>query len=111
MICRAVKVKDSLYLFKFFKFFQSKVNEYDKICEDALEESKKISELNFREWLDSPWKGFFEDRYGKVELKMKKDTGVDEEILTRIGNVSSFGCAHFKCKNSHKKNLIFCAFL
>jgi len=63
------------------------VNEYDKICEDALEDSKKINELNFREWLDSPWKGFFEDRYGKVELKMRKDTGVDEEVLTRMGNV------------------------
>ena len=28
------------------------------------------------------------DRYGKVELKMKKDTGIDEKMLTHIGNVS-----------------------
>lgn len=67
---------------------QNKVKGYEKICEEALEDSKKISELNFREWLDSPWKGFFENRYGKVDLKMKKETGIDEETLNHIGNVS-----------------------
>ena len=71
-------------------FLQHKINEYDHICEDALESSKAIKELNFRAWLDSPWKGFFVNRYGKVELKMKKDTGIEEETLTHIGNVRPF---------------------
>ena len=53
-----------------------------------MEASKSIKELNFRAWLDSPWKGFFVDRYGKVELKMKNDTGIQEKMLAHIGNVS-----------------------
>ncbi|CAK8678756.1 2-oxoglutarate dehydrogenase complex component E1-like isoform X2 [Clavelina lepadiformis] len=68
---------------------EKKVKEYDQICEAALETSKSINELNFRHWLDSPWKGFFQDRYGKVELKMLKDTGLDEDTLRHIGEVFS----------------------
>nr|CAB3264555.1 2-oxoglutarate dehydrogenase-like, mitochondrial [Phallusia mammillata] len=67
---------------------ESKVKEYDKICEDALESSKSISQLNFRSWLDSPWKGFFKDPYGTVDLKIK-DTGISEEQLRHIGQLFS----------------------
>ncbi|XP_078492481.1 2-oxoglutarate dehydrogenase complex component E1-like isoform X2 [Ciona intestinalis] len=66
----------------------NKVNEYDQICENSLEASKKIDELNFRHWLDSPWKGFFQDVYGNVELKVA-DTGVPEEVIQHIGKTFS----------------------
>jgi len=68
-------------------WFQTKVSEYEKICEDALEASKKISRLGFRDWLDSPWKGFFQDQIGTVDLTVAQ-TGVDENTLNHIGNVS-----------------------
>uniref|UniRef100_H2ZNK4 2-oxoadipate dehydrogenase complex component E1 n=1 Tax=Ciona savignyi TaxID=51511 RepID=H2ZNK4_CIOSA len=66
----------------------NKLNEYEQICETSLESSKEISELNFRHWLDSPWKGFFQDVHGTVDLKMA-DTGVSEDVLQHIGKVFS----------------------
>ena len=63
------------------------MNEYDNICETALVDSTKIEEINYRDWLDSPWKNFFLSDGGKVILECK-DTGIEEEVLKTIGTVS-----------------------
>jgi 2-oxoglutarate dehydrogenase E1 component len=55
---------------------------YDKICEDALEQAKTETHIKYKDWLDSPWSGFFE---GKDPLKISA-TGVPEETLIHIGN-------------------------
>ncbi|XP_070509691.1 2-oxoglutarate dehydrogenase complex component E1-like isoform X2 [Chironomus tepperi] len=55
---------------------------YDKICEDALEQAKTETHIKYKDWLDSPWSGFFE---GKDPLKVSA-TGVPEETLIHIGN-------------------------
>ncbi|XP_043191293.1 2-oxoglutarate dehydrogenase, mitochondrial-like isoform X1 [Amphibalanus amphitrite] len=57
------------------------IDRYEKICEEALEASKKETQIYNKHWIDSPWSGFFE---GKDPLKMS-DTGVKEETLTHIG--------------------------
>ncbi|KAF0306871.1 2-oxoglutarate dehydrogenase, mitochondrial [Amphibalanus amphitrite] len=53
------------------------IDRYEKICEEALEASKKETQIYNKHWIDSPWSGFFE---GKDPLKMS-DTGVKEETL------------------------------
>lgn len=55
---------------------------YEKICEDALEQAKTETHIKYKDWLDSPWSGFFE---GKDPLKVSP-TGVIEETLIHIGN-------------------------
>nr|XP_039273817.1 2-oxoglutarate dehydrogenase, mitochondrial-like isoform X1 [Styela clava] len=67
---------------------ETKLDEYEKICETAIEKAKTETMLQFRHWLDSPWKGFFKDPYGKVDLKVA-DTGLPEEELKHIGEVMS----------------------
>ncbi|XP_037084049.1 2-oxoglutarate dehydrogenase, mitochondrial-like isoform X2 [Pollicipes pollicipes] len=57
------------------------IDRYEKICEEALEASKKETQIYNKHWIDSPWSGFFE---GKDPLKMSP-TGVVEETLTHIG--------------------------
>lgn len=57
-------------------------DKYDKICEDALEQAKTETHIKYKDWLDSPWSGFFE---GKDPLKVSA-TGVPEETLIHIGN-------------------------
>ena len=37
--------------------YQAEHDKYDKICEEAYQEGKKITSITFRDWLDSPWKG------------------------------------------------------
>lgn len=32
-------------------------DKYEKICEEAFQEGKKIKSIKFADWLDSPWKG------------------------------------------------------
>lgn len=66
----------------------TKLKEYENICETALEKAKTETMLQFRHWLDSPWKGFFKDPFGKVDLKVA-DTGCPEEELKHIGDVFS----------------------
>ncbi|XP_037082779.1 2-oxoglutarate dehydrogenase, mitochondrial-like [Pollicipes pollicipes] len=61
--------------------FKDVVNRYEKICEQALEASKKETQIYNKHWIDSPWSGFFE---GKDPLKMST-TGVVEETLAHIG--------------------------
>jgi len=40
---------------------------YDKICEDALDRARKETHIKYKDWIDSPWSGFFE---GKDPLKV-----------------------------------------
>ncbi|KAK7579718.1 hypothetical protein V9T40_000347 [Parthenolecanium corni] len=54
---------------------------YDKICEEAYVNAKKETLIKYKDWLDSPWSGFFE---GKDPLKMSS-TGVIEDTLVHIG--------------------------
>ncbi|XP_037934152.1 2-oxoglutarate dehydrogenase-like, mitochondrial isoform X2 [Teleopsis dalmanni] len=54
---------------------------YEKICEEAFEGAKKETHIKYKDWLDSPWSGFFE---GKDPLLVCQ-TGVKEETLVHIG--------------------------
>ncbi|XP_071506052.1 2-oxoglutarate dehydrogenase complex component E1-like [Diadema antillarum] len=54
---------------------------YDKICEDAYQNAKKMTEIRNADWLDSPWHGFFNK---EIPLQYPS-TGVDEETLKYIG--------------------------
>ncbi|XP_070544231.1 2-oxoglutarate dehydrogenase complex component E1-like isoform X1 [Ptychodera flava] len=65
------------------EFEEEEVN-YDRICEEAFLNAKRESQILNREWLDSPWRGFFTD----VELKYPT-TGVDMDTLKHIGKVFS----------------------
>ncbi|XP_026328900.1 2-oxoglutarate dehydrogenase, mitochondrial isoform X2 [Hyposmocoma kahamanoa] len=56
-------------------------DKYEKICEDAYNQAKQETHIKYKDWLDSPWSGFFE---GKDPLKMSA-TGVVEETLVHIG--------------------------
>ncbi|XP_026471313.1 2-oxoglutarate dehydrogenase, mitochondrial-like [Ctenocephalides felis] len=60
---------------------KQEADEYDKICEDDFAKSKKETHIRFKDWLDSPWSGFFE---GKDPLKVAP-TGVKEDTLVHIG--------------------------
>merc|ERR1712038_189411 len=57
------------------------IDKYERICEDAYKKAGSHKQIYHKDWLDSPWSGFFE---GKDPLKMA-DTGVHEETLTHIG--------------------------
>jgi len=67
---------------------EARLKEYEDICEQALADSHNIHEIRYRNWLDSPWKGFFTDAYGQVDMKMK-DTGIPEDQIVHIGNTFS----------------------
>jgi len=60
---------------------QAVVDKYDKICEEAYKKASEETKIYNKDWLDSPWSGFFE---GKDPLKVA-DTGCPEETLTHIG--------------------------
>uniref|UniRef100_A0A1B0G1X4 2-oxoglutarate dehydrogenase, mitochondrial n=1 Tax=Glossina morsitans morsitans TaxID=37546 RepID=A0A1B0G1X4_GLOMM len=61
---------------------KSVAEKYEKICDEAMELAKKETHIKYKDWLDSPWSGFFE---GKDPLKVSP-TGVKEETLIHIGN-------------------------
>ncbi|XP_056632146.1 2-oxoglutarate dehydrogenase complex component E1 isoform X4 [Diorhabda carinulata] len=54
---------------------------YEKICEEAFDRARKETHIKYKDWIDSPWSGFFE---GKDPLKVNP-TGVIEETLVHIG--------------------------
>lgn len=56
-------------------------DKYEKICEDAFQGAKQETHIKYKDWLDSPWSGFFE---GKDPLKVNK-TGIKEDTLVHIG--------------------------
>ncbi|XP_011498666.1 PREDICTED: 2-oxoglutarate dehydrogenase, mitochondrial isoform X3 [Ceratosolen solmsi marchali] len=59
-----------------------KVHEkYEKICEEAYTNAKQETHIKYKDWLDSPWSGFFE---GKDPLK-SSPTGIKEDTLVHIG--------------------------
>lgn len=65
--------------------YEEEVSKYDKICEEAYNQSKKEISISNADWLDSPWEGFFDSRQAMVLPK----TGVKEDILQHIGTVFS----------------------
>ncbi|XP_020817826.1 2-oxoglutarate dehydrogenase, mitochondrial isoform X2 [Drosophila serrata] len=65
--------------------YKEMVAKYNKICEDALIESKKIKTIKHSTWIDSPWPGFFEGRNPLKECP----TGVSEDTLKKIGTIFS----------------------
>ncbi|XP_073982431.1 oxoglutarate dehydrogenase Nc73EF isoform X5 [Rhodnius prolixus] len=56
-------------------------DKYDKICEESYVNAGKETHIKYKDWLDSPWSGFFE---GKDPLKMTP-TGIKEDTLVHIG--------------------------
>jgi len=65
------------------------VAHYEKICEDALAKAQAETKLEFRHWLDSPWKGFFQDDKGAWSADKLPETGVNEATLQRIADCIS----------------------
>lgn len=68
---------------------QELIAQYEKICEDALAKAKTETKLEFRHWLDSPWKGFFKDDQGTWVAEKLPETGVPLETLQRISDAIS----------------------
>ncbi|KAL0107587.1 hypothetical protein PUN28_014709 [Cardiocondyla obscurior] len=56
-------------------------DKYEKICEEAYNNAKQETHIKYKDWLDSPWSGFFE---GKDPLKVSP-TGIKEDTLVHIG--------------------------
>lgn len=56
-------------------------DKYDQICNEAFERAQKETHIKYKDWIDSPWSGFFE---GKDPLKVGT-TGVNEDTLLHIG--------------------------
>ncbi|XP_066904254.1 2-oxoglutarate dehydrogenase complex component E1 isoform X3 [Halyomorpha halys] len=56
-------------------------DKYEKICQEAYNNAAKETHIKYKDWLDSPWSGFFE---GKDPLKVSP-TGVKEDTLLHIG--------------------------
>ncbi|XP_043254343.1 2-oxoglutarate dehydrogenase, mitochondrial isoform X3 [Colletes gigas] len=56
-------------------------DKYEKICEEAYTNAKQETHIKYKDWLDSPWSGFFE---GKDPLKVSP-TGIKEDTLVHIG--------------------------
>lgn len=70
-----------MFIIPLYKNFKDVREKYDKICEEALVNSRKETHIKYKDWLDSPWSGFFE---GKDPLKVSP-TGIKEDTLTHIG--------------------------
>jgi len=60
-------------------------DKYEKICEESYVNARKETHIKYKDWLDSPWSGFFE---GKDPLKVSP-TGVKEDTLVHIGKKMS----------------------
>jgi len=56
-------------------------DKYERICEEAHVAAKQVTNIKYKDWLDSPWSGFFE---GKDPMVVGP-TGVHEETLNHIG--------------------------
>lgn len=59
--------------------------EYEAICEEGYRESKNSKQLCWSHWLDSPWKGFFEDDQGTIRDYFPA-TGVSKGSLELVGS-------------------------
>uniref|UniRef100_T1I7U2 2-oxoglutarate dehydrogenase, mitochondrial n=1 Tax=Rhodnius prolixus TaxID=13249 RepID=T1I7U2_RHOPR len=79
-------------------------DKYDKICEESYVNAGKETHIKYKDWLDSPWSGFFE---GKDPLKMTP-TGIKEDTLVHIGKRFSSpppNAAEFKMQDSIERIL------
>lgn len=56
-------------------------DKYERICEESYQAAKQVTNIKYKDWIDSPWSGFFE---GKDPM-VASPTGVHEETLTHIG--------------------------
>lgn len=66
---------------------QEEKENYEKICEEAYLDAKTDKrEIRNRDWLDSPWKGFFPKNYKLLPLK---PTGISLNTLKHVGNTVS----------------------
>ncbi|EDO37169.1 predicted protein [Nematostella vectensis] len=66
---------------------QEEIAKYEKICEEAFIEAKSEKRvLKNRDWLDSPWKGFFPKNY---EVTAIKPTGITLDRIKHIGKTFS----------------------
>ncbi|XP_005396712.1 PREDICTED: 2-oxoglutarate dehydrogenase, mitochondrial isoform X1 [Chinchilla lanigera] len=68
--------------------YEEEISKYDKICEEAFTRSKDEKILHIKHWLDSPWPGFF-TLDGQPRSMSCPSTGLEEDVLTHIGNVAS----------------------
>ncbi|KAI1905401.1 hypothetical protein AGOR_G00015800 [Albula goreensis] len=68
--------------------YEEEIAKYDRICEEAHEQSKDEKILHIKHWLDSPWPGFF-TLDGQPKSMNCPSTGLSEEELTHIGQVAS----------------------
>ncbi|XP_067828627.1 2-oxoglutarate dehydrogenase-like, mitochondrial [Heptranchias perlo] len=68
--------------------YEEEVADYDKICEEAYTRAKDEKILQIKDWLDSPWPGFF-TLSGEPKSMTCPPTGLSVEILQHIGNVAS----------------------
>ena len=84
---------------------QGLIGDYEQICEDALTESKSETKLEFRHWLDSPWKGFFKDDQGTWTADKLPETGVPMETLQRISDCISTAPSDITLHNGLKRVL------
>ncbi|XP_044167746.1 2-oxoglutarate dehydrogenase, mitochondrial-like [Acropora millepora] len=70
------------------EWVQEEKSSYDKICEESLREAKSEKRVLLnRDWLDSPWKGFF--KKGHSPTQPIRPTGVTLDTIKHIGNVMS----------------------
>lgn len=68
--------------------YQEEQAEYGKICQDAFDKTRADQELHHRDWLDSPWVGFFQEDGSPVTSAIAA-TGVPENTLRHIGQIFS----------------------
>jgi 2-oxoglutarate dehydrogenase E1 component len=81
--------------------FDETVSKYDAICEREFQAAKKVTAVSNRDWLDSPWDGFFE---GKQQMHIP-DTGIDEATLKHIGDKFSQEPVDYKLHLGIKRTL------
>ncbi|XP_059802684.1 2-oxoglutarate dehydrogenase-like, mitochondrial isoform X2 [Hypanus sabinus] len=68
--------------------YEEDVADYDRICEEAYTRAKDEKILQIKEWLDSPWPGFF-TLTGEPKSMTCPPTGLSLDVLEHIGNVAS----------------------
>ncbi|XP_069741536.1 2-oxoglutarate dehydrogenase-like, mitochondrial isoform X2 [Narcine bancroftii] len=68
--------------------FEEEIANYDRICEEAYSRAKDEKILQIKEWLDSPWPGFF-TLNGEPKSMTCPPTGLPVDILQHIGKVAS----------------------
>ena len=79
--------RDCFFHFAWVIHQEEKIN-YEKICEEALREAKSDKRVLLnKDWLDSPWKGFFKKGY--TPSLPVRPTGIPLDTLKHIGKVFS----------------------